>query len=327
MRGTGTVVAALLLLAAVAAAQEAAREFQVRPLGFSVAVPAGWTAGQGATGMTARDAAGNGFVVTREPFLHDPETFATAWVTLLRDAKLDAKVERTKAAGRDAWRAAWTAGDRQIEVWRVHVCDGEMLYNFSFSGAAGFDMKTIVEPTLKSFKCVPSKAEMKFQRTTETVSTRIQIRLPEDYAKDTASEGRSRFREFTKGLPGYDPPRHAGRIRLLGLPVGIFDLPGGGSVNTGDAEATLEVFWAEAQGDFASCGKKSRPKDATFDGIKGTMMEVPVLGKDGLPLRWMAFCGKFKQDAALVVVIVDDREARLHKDYLKQVCSHLEVAK
>jgi hypothetical protein len=316
---------AAFLLAGAAAAQEAPREFHVRHLGFSVAVPAGWTAGQGGTGMTARDAAGNGFVVTREPFLHDPETFATAWVTQLRDAKLDTKVERTKAAGREAWRASWTAGDRQIEVWRIHVPDGEMLYNFSFSGATGLDMKTLVEPTLKSFKCAPTKAEMKFQRATETVSTRVQIRLPEGYEKD--SEGRSGFREYAKALPGYDPPHAAGRIRLLGLPVGIFDLPTGGTVNTNDPEATLEVFWAEAQGDFASCGKRPRPRDATFDGIKGTTIEVPVVGKDGFPRRWMAFCGKYKQDVALVIVIVDDREARLHKDYLKQVCSNLEVAK
>src|SRR5262245_20307780 len=108
-------------MAAVAAAQEPPREFQVRPLGFTVAVPAGWAGEQGASGLVARDANQNGFIVTREPFLHDPETFATTWVGQLRGAKLDTTVERTKANGRDAWRAAWTAGDRRIEVWRVHA--------------------------------------------------------------------------------------------------------------------------------------------------------------------------------------------------------------
>ena len=41
----------------------------------------------------------------------------------------------------------------------------------------------------------------------------------------------------------------------------------------------------------------------------------------------MGFVGKYKQDVVGVVVLVDEREARLYKDYLKQVCSNIEIAK
>jgi hypothetical protein len=93
MRGTGYLLAALLL--GSAAADEGPREFQVRPLGFNVVVPAGWTGEQGKTGLVALDANRNGFVVTREPFLHDPETFAAAWRMQLSGEKIDAIVEKT----------------------------------------------------------------------------------------------------------------------------------------------------------------------------------------------------------------------------------------
>jgi hypothetical protein len=328
MRGT----AAFLLWAAVAAAQEAPREFQVRPLGFSVAVPAGWTAGQGPTGMAARDAAGNGFVITREPFLHDPETFATAWVTQLRDAKLDASVERTKAHGRDAWRASWTAGERQIEVWRVHVPEYEMLYNFSFSGAAGSDMKALVDPTLKSFKCPPPKTDLKFQKNAESVSTRIGIRLPEGYEKQDLGEGLQLgggiMGGYVKTLKGYDPPHIAGRIRFHGMPADAA-MPTSDRqwIPCNDVEKVLDAVWREDEKEFGQVEKKPKAKDATFSGIKGSAMEASVVAKSGRPQRWMGFVGRYKQDVVAVVVIVDEREARLHKDYLKQVCSNLEVAK
>ena len=329
MRGTGFLLA---LIVGTAAAQETPREFQVRPLSFSVAVPAGWTGDQGSAGLVARDAAQNGFIVTREPFLHDADAFAAAWQAQLGAGKIDAKVERTKACGREAWRAAWAAGDRQIEVWRVYVPDCEMLYNISFSGAPGFDLKAVVDPTLKSFKCTAPKAELKFQRSSESVTTRIGIKLPEEYVKEEGPEG---FRlgggiegGYVKRLSGYEPPRVAGRIRFRGLEAGaMYPSPDGQGVMGGDVEKLVEYAWQEDEKEFAPAAKRPKPKDAAFGGLKGSAMEACVVGKDGLPQRWMAFVGKFKQDVVAIVVVVDEREARLHKDYLKQVCSNLVIAK
>jgi hypothetical protein len=330
MRGTGFL--ALLLAAVLAAAQDAPREFQARNLCCSVALPAGWKGELGATGMAARDASGNGFVVTREPFLQDAETFANLWAGQLRDAKLDTKVERTKACGRDAWRAAWTAGDRQIEVWRVYAPEAEMLYNFSFSGATGFDLKALVEPTLKSFKCTAPKAELKFQGNPESVTTRVSIRLPEGFEKEPDERG---FQlgggiagGYVRALPGYDPPHVAGRIRFQGREAGaMYQSPDGKGVMGGDVEKLVEYAWQSDEKEFQPVAKKPKPKDATFAGLKGSAMEAAVVGKNGMPQRWMVFVGKFKQDTIEIVVIVDEREARLYKDYLKQLCSNLVVAK
>jgi hypothetical protein len=329
MRGT---VLVLPLLLVAAAADEGPKEYQVRPLGFTVAVPAGWSGEQGATGLAAQDAARNGFVVTREPFLHDADTFAAAWQAQLGAAKIDAKVERTKAAGRDAWRASWTAGDRQIDVWRVHAPECEMLYNLSFSGAPGFDLKSLSDATLKSFKCTAPKAELKFQQTPESVTTRISIRLPEGYRKDEVPEeielGGGIKGGYVKHLPGYDPPHVAGRIRFQGLDASrTYRFPDGQEILGSDTDKLLEWLWSDDQGQFAKVEKKPRSRDATYSGVKGCWMDVPVVGKDGLPLRWMGFVGKHKLDTVAVIVLVDDREGRLHKDYLKQVCSNLVIAK
>ncbi len=330
MRGTGLLV--LLVAAAVASAQDAPREFQVRPLGFSVMVLAGWTGEQGASGLAARDPGGNGFVVTREPFLHDAETFAATWRAQLEGAKIDARVERTKAFGRDAWRAAWTIGDRQIEVWRVHAPECEMLYNFSFSGAAGFDLKPVVDATLKSFKCAAAKPELKFQPNAESVTTRIGLRLPQGYAKDDVVEsfklGGGILGGFVRTLKGYEPPHIAGRIRFQGREAGTtYITEDRQEVLGSDVEKLLELAWRDDEKEFAIVEKKPKPKDATFGGVKGSAMEACVLGKNGMPQRWMGFVGKYKLDVVEVIVIVDDREARLHKDYLKQVCSNLVIAK
>jgi len=331
MRGTGTVAMALLLGAATAAAQDAPRDFQVRPLGFSVAVPAGWDGGQGATGLVAQDASHNGFVVTREPFFHDPDMFAAAWRTQLGAAKIDAMVERTKAAGHEVWFASWKKDDRQIDVWRVYVPECEMLYNFSFSGAPGFDLKSLADATLKSFKCTAPKPELKFQPNPESVTTRIGIRLPEGYAKEQNEGfqlGGGISGGFVKTLPGYDPPHIAGRIRFHGMPAdAVMPTSDRQLIPCNNTEKILDVVWSEDQSRFGQVAKKPRAKGATFSGLKGDWMEATVIAKSGLPQRWMGFVGRYKQDVVALVVLVDEREARLHKDYLKQVCSNITIAK
>ena len=79
--------------------------------------------------------------------------------------------------------------------------------------------------------------------------------------------------------------------------------------------------------EFGQVAKKPRARGATYSGLKGDWMEASVIAKSGLPQRWMAFVGKYKQDVVTLVIIVDEREARLHKDYLKQVCSNFDIAK
>ncbi|HEX5136237.1 MAG TPA: hypothetical protein VFY93_04635 [Planctomycetota bacterium] len=328
----GSVVLAAFLLAGAASAQDAPREFQVRPLGFNVTVPAGWKGEQAASGLVAQDEKRNGFIVTREPFLHDPDTFAAAWRVQLSAAKIDAIVEKTKAAARDAWFATWTAGDRRIEVWRVYAPENEMIYNFSFSGAKDFDLKSLEDATLKSFKCTAPKPELKFQQKGEAVTTRISLRLPEGYEKEKeAVEG---FRlgggimgGFVKTLPGYDPPHVAGRIRFQQHDAGITYGTRSGDIPGGATDKWLERAWAGDESEFGQVAKKPRARSATYSGIKGDWMEATVIAKSGLPQRWMGFVGKYKQDVITLIVIVDEREARLHKDYLKQVCANFEIAK
>jgi hypothetical protein len=327
MRGSALLA---VLLGAVAAAEDP-REYEVRPFHFTVQIPAGWTAEQGPMGMVARDAKGNGFVVSREPFLHDPDTFAAAWRAQLGAAKLDAKVERTKVSRRVAWSASWTAGERRIEVWRLHVEDLEMLYNFSFSVAAGFELKPLVDATLKSFDCEAPKAELKFQQQTESITTRIQIRLPEGYEKDEPRPedfalGGGLRGGFVRTLPGYQPPHVAGRIRFRGYDANVTYITEDRREIPGTAvDKLLDATWRTDEPEFASVVKKPRGRDTTLSGIRGSTIEVAVIGKDGLPKRWLGFCGKHKQDVVEVVLVVDERETRLHKDILKQVCSNLVV--
>jgi hypothetical protein len=330
MRGAGFV--ALLLAAAVAAAQEAPREVQVPPLGCSVAVPFGWKVDQAATGMVARDAQDNGFMVTREPFLHDPDTFAATWKALLGAARNDARVERAKAGSRDAWHATWSVGERRIEVWRLYAPESEMLYNISFSAAKGFDLKPLVDTTLKSFKCAAAKPELKFQPNGETVSPRIQIRIPEGFEKEELGMGfmlgGGISGGFVKVLPGYEPPHVAARLRFQGRDAGTtYITEDGQQVPGNDVEKIIDMAWSRDSREFAQILKKPRSKETTFSGIKGCAMEASVLAKSGLPLRWMAFVGKHKQDVVQVVVVADEREVRLCKDLLKQVCSNLVVAR
>jgi hypothetical protein len=331
MRGAGFLVTAILLGAAAAAQEDKPREFKVRPLAFTVDVPAGWTGEQGPTGLVAQDRQRNGFIVTREPFLHDPDTFAAAWQTLLGAAKIDAKVDRTKVSRNDAWHASWTAGDRQIDVWRVYAPDCEMLYNFSFSSVDGFDMKPIAESTLKSFKCTADKPELKFQQNAESVTTRISIRLPEGYEKER-NEGFQLGGGISGGyvmtLPGYDPPHIAGRVRFHGMPAdAVMPTSDRQLIPCSDTEKVLDSMWNEDATEFGQVEKKPRSRSATYSGLKGDWMEASVIAKSGLPQRWMGFVGKIKQDVVALVIIVDEREARLHKDYLKQVCSNIVVAK
>jgi len=320
----GTVLATLLLSGALAAGQgDGSRDYQVRPLDFKVTLPGGWTAEQGPTGMVAHDAAQNGVIVSREPFFHDDDTFADVWQAELAAAGKDAKVERKRISSRYFWRAQWTAGDRTIEVWRLHEPDTEMLYNFAFSAAKDYDLKSVADDILKSFKCTAEKPKLKFQPDTQAATTTIQVRLPEGYYKSQRlggiSLGGGLSGSFVKTLPGYDPPHIAGELRFRGLPAAALSYMGG------NVEKLLESSWSEDQEKFASVLKKPRSRSATYSGVKGSTLEVQVMGKDGKPRRWLGFCGKHKQDVVELILVVDEREVRLHDDLLKDICSEFEV--
>jgi len=326
----------LMLLAVLSAAADevvfAPKPYAVRKLDFEIAVPAGWTTQQDHTGMVARDKDGTGFLVSREPFVQDPATFTESWQGELAKGGKTTKVGKTKTTRYDAWRAAWSsdaADGRNIEVWRIHVPGVEMLYNIAFSSPKARDIAAVVKGVTTSFKCSAKKPTLRFQKKTESVTPSVQIRLPEGYEKSGGGGvtlGGGIVGGYVKRLTGYAEPHVAGQITWRGLnPRARGPIRRGGKSLAGtDAKGLLEEFWEMAREDLAKAGK-ARPRSARFAGIKGFSLVADVEAKDGAPKKWMGFVGRAKDATIVIMILIDAREARMHKHFLKELCSRLEV--
>ncbi|MHC4956952.1 MAG: hypothetical protein ACYTGN_01155, partial [Planctomycetota bacterium] len=225
----------LLLLAATAQAEWTLQPYKCRPLEFEIGVPGDWNSQQDHTGMVSstRDA---GFMVSREPFLHDEKTFPDVWAKALDAAKIATKVETAKVGRYAAWHASWKAAGRDIVVWRVYVPVNEMVYNFSFSAQPGVDLAGLAEAVLKAFKCTSTGPTLKFERKAESVATRVGIKPPVGYVKQEGGVrlGGGLSGGFTKTLPGYAKPHQAGLLAFRAFDARItYALPDGGSVPGG----------------------------------------------------------------------------------------------
>ncbi|MHC4933214.1 MAG: hypothetical protein ACYTGV_13600, partial [Planctomycetota bacterium] len=220
----------LLLLSALARAQDPLvfkeEPYECRPLEFEVAVPEGWEALQDHTGIVVRNKE-MGFMVSREPFLHDPKLFKDAWGQVLGAAGVDARVAPAKAGRYQAYRADWNTKSgpgRIIQVWRLYVPQVEMLYNFSFSAPKDADLEPLVKRVLGSFKCTASKkAELEFEAEAESLGARVNLRLPKGYAKSPALIvlGGGEGGDYVKTLKGYEKPHIAGSISVSGYDARI----------------------------------------------------------------------------------------------------------
>jgi hypothetical protein len=311
----------LALLAPAALADLAFREAPTacKALQCSVAVPQGWAVHQQPKALVVIGERG-GFKITWELFLREPADFMAAWQSELRLAGVNARVEPAKAGKHDAWRATWDAAGRRIEVYRVRVPETEMLYNVSFSGIKGDDLSPLVNGVLSSFACTAPKPELRFQKTAEAVSTRVSMRLPEGFAKSEEKGG------FVQTVRGYKEPHEAGWIAYRDYDAGVtYGLPNGQAVGGGDVEKLAEISWEGARAEIGTATKKPRGKAARIAGGKGHVLEGPVLSKNGIPKRVVAFAFKLKQSTIVVVMALDERLLQLHKDFVKEMIANVEA--
>ena len=128
--------------------QEEGLQFEKEPvfcaaIDFEVRIPRNWKVAMDKTGMSVRGDAG-GFVITREPFLGQEETFAEEWRVILVNAGLKTKVEKARAGRYRAFHAQWEsprAPGLRVDVYRVYVPDLQMLYD-----ALGLDEERKPDP-------------------------------------------------------------------------------------------------------------------------------------------------------------------------------------
>jgi len=324
----------LILLSSIVVSGQDAPEFtktyRVRPLEFEVGIPPGWLADQDHSGMVCRSKK-MGFMVSREPFLHDKDQFAGEWERSLGEAGNGAKVTKGKAGKYVVFSANWdtdAAGGRTIHVARVWVPQNEMLYNFSFSAPRGTDMEPLVSGVLKSFKCTAAKPKLSFNATKESLGARISITLPQGYAKQPRGVqlGGGDGGDFVRIIEGYKAPHIAGAISFRGYNARItYELEDGSTSPGSNVKRLTEYAWEIAKSKLGAETRRMRGKSARYGKIKGHAVEAGAYSKKGLPKRFFAWGGKIKGATIVITLLVDEREARLHKDLMKQVCSKLEV--
>ena len=293
------------------------KPYACRPLEFELKIPEGWQAEQDRTGIVVRDAR-MGFLVSREPFLHDESSFAAAWGRRLGDAGLDTRVVEGKAGSYVVYHAAWASdaeNGRSIQAWRVYVPDIEMIYNFSFSAPKGTELRPLVEPVLKSFRCTAPKPKLELTATPEPIGPRVTIRLPKGYTRvpQGIRLGGGAQIGWVKKIDGYEEPHVAGTIGVRGADPRI------------NLKSLVDGAWAQAQAEFGKIVKKPRTRSARYGILKGHGATASAVSKKGIPKRFFAFAGKVKQAVLVITFVVDEREVRLHKDLFKRVCESLEL--
>jgi hypothetical protein len=337
-RMRGLVLAVLLLFAPASAADVtfAKEPCRVDALEFEIATPEGWERLQDHRNLVVRAPDQTGFIVSREPFLHDAKQFASAWESQLHAAGRKVKVTPTKVGRLEAWRANWTAGandERNIEVWRLRVPGAEMLYNFAFSGARGTEFKELVDPLFKSFKVHATKPVLGFQQQRVSLGPRFSIQLPQGYAKVQQVLGLGEIalyygkNHWVTYLHGYKEPHLAGRISVRTLtadrPIGMGR---GRVIQTTNARDLSEAWWEEVERpQLAEVVGRPKKRGARFAGAKGASVEASALTKEGLPKRVFVYVGRMKLNVVILSIVVDQREALRHKNLFKQICSKLKA--
>jgi hypothetical protein len=310
--------------------QDEGLEFEKEPvfcaaIDFEVRIPKNWKVSMDKTGMSARGDAG-GFVITREPFLGQEETFAEAWRVILVNAGLKTKVEKARAGRYRAFHAQWEsprAPGLRVDVYRVYVPDLQMLYNVSFSTRKVEDPKQLIEGVLKSFKVTAKATKLELQEKKTKVGSAGTFRLPKGCVAGPVNRmqrGTSYIRQFT----GYAKPKTAVAIRVHSVPSGA-RLPDGGI--SSDPEA-LNRFYVQQFGlQDAKWIREPKSKAAGYGGLKGSALTGRMRGKEGDVYEVYLWSGKGKRQAPTILVVAHERETRLFKSYFKTILKSFKASK
>ena len=294
-----------------------------RPLEFQVSVPEGWNLRADRTGLVAEGKA-IGFIITREPFLHDPKSFDKTWSTQLGNKDIATRVKPAKAGRYKAYQAEWEKSGRVISVFRLHVPKVGMLYNISFSVANGVDPQPVMDGVFRSFKCTAGKTKLELQKTAVGLG-RVSMRLPVGYVAGKRAEPGAPV-AWVKLLDGYTPPREAGSITIGSYPARPLQTMDGTIIRGGDVKAVARYEWDQARKKLGGrVTAKPRLRPARYGGLKGTSITAGALAQDGTLKRYFAYVGKMKQNTVVVAFLVDEREVLIHKDLFKKVCSSIRV--
>lgn len=334
----GLILACLLLVAPVSAGGDitfAEEPCRVPALEFEIATPEGWERLQDHRNLVVRSRDQTGFIVSREPFLHDPKRFGPAWEAELRAAGKKVKVKPTKVGRLEAWRANWTAGakgERDIEVWRLRIPGSEMLYNFSFSGAKGTEFKPLVGPLFKSFKATAPEPELGFREQRLSLGSRFSIQLPQGYAKvkDLLVQvqlPRVYGAHYVTYLPGYKEPHLAGRISVRTLDARRpIDMGDGRIIQIRNVRDLSEAWWEVGEmPQLAEVLGRPKKRSTNLAGAKGATVTAAGLTKKGLPKRVFIYVGRMKQNVLILSIVVDEREVLRHKNLFRRICSKLKA--
>ncbi|MHC4953037.1 MAG: hypothetical protein ACYTGZ_04045 [Planctomycetota bacterium] len=311
----------LLIFLAPALAQEEALPFgkepvACKPIECEVRVPNGWKVTQDHTGMSALGG-GMGFVISREPLLHDEKTFGAAWEAKLTGGGIKTTVARVRAGRYKAFKATWepkAAPGHVVEVYRIHVPEHEMLYNLSFSAPKAADRAALVATVLKSFKCTSKKPKLAFQQMRFEIGSAGTFKLPEGF--EVKKDMRWRGDRYVRMRKGYKKPEEAGVIYTVSFPAGA-RLPTGGTTSKGEDVNRFILSGLTQRG--MKFSEKMKTKPATYSGFKGAATTGQVIGTEGEIYELYLWTGKSKRTTASVVLIIHERELRVHKKYFTTV--------
>lgn len=296
---------------------------ECKPIECEVRVPKGWKIAQDHTGMSAQGD-GMGFVITREPLLESEKTFAITWGRVLADRGIKTEVTKARAGRYKAFRAEWTpasAPGHVVEVYRVHVVDQEMLYNISFSFPKDADRAPLLKGVLKSFKCKSPKVKLMLQKTRVAVGPAT-LQLPEGY--EEKKDPMLRGGRYVKTRKGYSKPQEVGVIYTASFQTGARLPTGGMSSKPEDCNRYLLTVFGQRGVKF---GEKLKTRSASYGGMKGAATIGEVKGTDGETYGAYLWTGKGKRATASVLLLVHERELRVHKKYFSIVLKTLKASK
>ncbi|MHC4848866.1 MAG: hypothetical protein ACYTEG_10475 [Planctomycetota bacterium] len=291
---------------------------------FEVRIPQNWKVAMDKTGMSVRGDAG-GFVITREPFLGQEETFAEEWRVILVNAGLKTTVEKARAGRYRAFHAQWEsprAPGLRVDVYRVYVPDLQMLYNVSFSTRKVEDPKELIEGVLKSFKVTAKPTKLELQKKQTKVGSAGTFRLPKGCVAGPANR-MQRGTVYLRYLTGYEKPKVVVSIRVDSIRTDIRLQDG----LTSDPEVLNRVYIKQFGLQDAKWIKEPKSKAAGYGGLKGSALTGRMRGKEGDVYEVYLWSGKGKRQAPTILIVAHERETRLFKSYFKTILKSFKASK
>lgn len=331
----------ILLLPLQSAPVLAKKPVRCKPLEFEIRIPQGCKTSF-ESGVYRVRAGEIELDITRELLFTDWKTYTQKWKSGITARANQPRFKNTRVGPYKATYAIWPATEgpsKRIESHAVLASDVEMVFCITVRAPGEAEHARVVREILSSFSILAKPAALGLQAESTPVREAGTIRLPDGFKKVKRSPrplgtrgGYSLSTYHAKMISAAElssrtgPPKLIGSVMLTSIKAEQRLFTGGDTGNPEDTNEFMVVYLAVGEGKFIG---KPRRQGKTFGGLKGSLFTARYRDSSGELQCVGLWSGKSKgvSRCPVVLMIIHEREFKLHKKYFSTVLKSFKPVK